>query len=152
MSQLAKGMIGLGVVIGSLFGINSASAAPKYPGLHEALYELREARTELKTAAHDFGGHREKALKDIDAAITQIEKALESQGDLNVKGEKDRDRDRYNKYPNHPHIHHAIHELGVAKVELKEAKHDFGGHREKAIKDIDAAIDQLSLALKFAKK
>src|SRR6516225_1875614 len=37
------------------------------------------------------------------------------------------------KGPHHPHMHHALHELKEARVELKEAAHDFGGHREKAL-------------------
>jgi hypothetical protein len=52
----------------------------------------------------------------------------------------------------HPHIHAAIHELKHAHKELKEANHDFGGHREKALKDIDAAIKQLEECLKHDKK
>jgi hypothetical protein len=44
--------------------------------MHHALHELREAHTELKEAKHDFGGHREKALHDVNHAIEQIEEAL----------------------------------------------------------------------------
>jgi hypothetical protein len=126
--------------------------APKHLALHRALHELREARTELREAAHDFGGHRAKALEATEGAIKQIDRALEAAGD-NIKGaELKHDPDRYKKYKHHPRIHHAIHELREARHELKEAKHDFGGHREKAIKDIDYAIEQLELALKFASK
>ena len=49
-------------------------------------------------------------------------------------------------------IHHAIHELKEARTELKEAKHDFGGHREAALRDVNYAIEQLELALKHARK
>jgi hypothetical protein len=56
-----------------------------HPHLHHALRELREVRTELKESPHDFGGHREKALKATDAAIAQIDKALKGAGD-NIKG------------------------------------------------------------------
>jgi len=52
----------------------------------------------------------------------------------------------------HPHIHHAIHELREAKKELKEADHDFKGHREDALKACDKAIEQLELALKADEK
>ena len=49
----------------------------------------------------------------------------------------------------HPHIHHALAELREARRELKEADHDFGGHRKEALEATDAAIRQLERALKF---
>jgi hypothetical protein len=48
----------------------------RHPHLRKALHELREARKELKTAAHDFGGHRVEAIEAIDVAIKQLEVAL----------------------------------------------------------------------------
>lgn len=52
----------------------------------------------------------------------------------------------------HPHLNTSIEELREARKELKEAPHDFGGHREAAIRAVDAAIEQLELAKKFANK
>lgn len=49
----------------------------------------------------------------------------------------------------HPEIHDAIHALEVARAHLKEARHDFGGHREAALAACDEAIKQLKLALEF---
>lgn len=49
----------------------------------------------------------------------------------------------------HPHIRSAIHELREARRELKEADHDFGGHRVAALAATDEAIKQLQMALKF---
>jgi hypothetical protein len=43
-----------------------------HPHIHGAVVELEAARQELKTAAHDFGGHRVEAMKAIDAAIRQL--------------------------------------------------------------------------------
>ena len=55
----------------------SADAQPgKRWHMHIAVDELREARKELKESAHDFGGHREKAILAIDEAIIQIEKTI----------------------------------------------------------------------------
>jgi hypothetical protein len=143
-------------IAASVFGFvlcvapSGAAGAPRHAHLHHSLRELREARTELKEAAHDFGGHRVKALEAVDAAIKQIDAALRATGD-NIKGGKV-DADIYKKYTHHPHIHHAIHELREARTELREARHNFGGHREAAIRDINYAIEQLELALKFARK
>ncbi len=51
----------------------------------------------------------------------------------------------------HPRIRHAIAALHEAKVEMKAAAHDFGGHRVAAIKACDDAIEQLKLALQYDK-
>jgi hypothetical protein len=47
----------------------------------------------------------------------------------------------------HPEILHALKSLRAAHHELKEAKHDFGGHREEAIRAVDEAIKQLEICL-----
>jgi hypothetical protein len=51
----------------------------------------------------------------------------------------------------HPHIHAAVGALEAAQQELKEAAHDFCGHRAQALKDTDAALRQLRLAVQCAK-
>jgi len=63
---------------------------------------------------------------------------------------QDNDRDRGRE--RHPHIRGAIKELQEAKRELQTASHDFGGHREDAVKAVDEAIHQLQLALQYDKK
>jgi len=52
----------------------------------------------------------------------------------------------------HPHIHRALRELREARIELKEADHDFGGHRKEALEAVDRAIRQLDRALRFDRK
>lgn len=52
----------------------------------------------------------------------------------------------------HPEINAAIRALEVARLHLQRAAHDFGGHRVKAIRAIDAALVQLKLALKYDKE
>ena len=51
----------------------------------------------------------------------------------------------------HPQIMAAIRALEAAKLHLRRASHDFGGHRVKAIRAIDAALVQLKLALEYDK-
>jgi len=53
-----------------------------------------------------------------------------------------------NDHPYH-HFHHALWELRDARKELEEAKHDFGGHREKALHAVKGAIKQLELILAY---
>jgi hypothetical protein len=143
-------LLSLCVCCGVLLAAGPQASVPvtKHPRLHFALHELREARRELKEAAHDFGGHRLKALEAVEAAIVQVKKCLEAVGEkptgLAPKAEV------YKKYKHFPHIHHALHELREAKHALEKAPHDFGGHRLQAIRDIDRAIHQLEEAIRFA--
>lgn len=51
------------------------------------------------------------------------------------------------QHPHH-HYHHALWELRDARKELQEAKHDFAGHKEKALAAINDAIKQIDLILK----
>ncbi len=125
------------------------AAAEEHPRLHTALYELRQARTELKEAKHDFGGHRAKALEALDTAINQIDKALKAVDD-NVKGTPP-DKEVYKEYANHPHIRRALAVAKDAKTELKEAAHDYKGRRKEAIEALNAVINQLEKALQYAK-
>ena len=51
----------------------------------------------------------------------------------------------------HPEIHAAIESLEHARAHMKEARHDFGGHREKALRATDEAIRQLKICEGFDK-
>ena len=53
--------------------------------------------------------------------------------------------------PRHPHIRAAVDALATAQQELKEAAHDFCGHRADALRDTDAALRQLRLAMACAR-
>lgn len=52
-------------------------ANEQHPHIRAAIRELREARKELETAAHDFGGHRKEAIEAVDNAIKQLQEALQ---------------------------------------------------------------------------
>jgi hypothetical protein len=55
----------------------AAAAAEKHHHIHEAIDALRAARADLMEASHDFGGHREEAVRSIDASIHQLEICLQ---------------------------------------------------------------------------
>jgi hypothetical protein len=62
-----------------LVAVAASGAEPpkeRHPHIHAAIRELREAKRDLEKADHDFGGHRVEAIKAIDHAIVQLEKAL----------------------------------------------------------------------------
>lgn len=52
----------------------------------------------------------------------------------------------------HPEIRKAIDALERAKTDMKNASHDFGGHRVNAIAACDRAIEQLKLALQYDRR
>jgi hypothetical protein len=134
----------------ALLGLGAPrAAAEEHPRMHTALYEMRHARTELKEAAHDFGGHRVKALEALEVAINQVDKALRAVGD-NAKG-SDPGKDVYKEYANHPHIRRALAEAREARKELREAAHEYKGHREKAVLALDEVVVQLERALRHAR-
>jgi hypothetical protein len=127
----------------------TASAAPRYPRLHQALFELTEARAELQGAKHDFGGHRKAAVRDIDAAIFEVRASLKAIGDPYTRWE--RVKKHYEGYRNHPHLRHAEVALREARKELEAAPHDFKGHRPRAVRDINAALRQVEECIRHVR-
>jgi hypothetical protein len=83
-NRLGAIVLASGIALGGMCTLvcPTASADPgrekleHHPHLRRSLHELREARKELQTADHDFGGHRVKAIEAVDVAIKQIEVAL----------------------------------------------------------------------------
>src|ERR1035441_6100873 len=52
----------------------AATATPEpHPHITEALEAMRNAKHHLETAAHDFHGHRVKAIEHLDQAIHEAE-------------------------------------------------------------------------------
>jgi hypothetical protein len=134
---------------------SSAPAAEKsglyHPShIHHALHELRLARHEIREANHDFGGHRVVALRATDDAIRHLEALVNHphhrQHSANLKSHPN-DHHRHTS-----HIHHALHELRLARVELHESRYDFGGQKAIALADIDIAIEQLAHIVRHYRK
>jgi hypothetical protein len=51
----------------------AAPAPPPHPQIQAAIYSLQQARLHLMEASHDFGGHRQDAVKSIDSALRQLQ-------------------------------------------------------------------------------
>lgn len=49
----------------------------RHPSIRSALRELRNAEEYMRRAEHDFCGHRREALQSTNAAIRQLELAVE---------------------------------------------------------------------------
>jgi hypothetical protein len=82
---LTAGLLTMSPTLMSAAGAPPAAPNPQvlkgsqeqHPHIRAALRELREARRELETAAHDFGGHRKEAIEAVDNAIKQLQQALQ---------------------------------------------------------------------------
>jgi len=114
--------------------------AERHP-MRRAVIALEEARNHLQRAAHDFHGHRELALKLCDAALRQLHEALAHE--VVVVPRPAPAVVRVEVAETQAPLHHAIHELELAVVFMRAEPHNFGGHKEAAIRDSEAAIGQL---------
>lgn len=68
--------VGIALVIGA--AAIPVLAYEQHPDLQAALQRLRQARYELSHASHDFSGYRERALQETDRAISDTQRALQS--------------------------------------------------------------------------
>jgi hypothetical protein len=83
--------VGAGALLGAagvtgLFGTSATAmgedraerrAERQYPKIHNALDALRSAREELNVAGNDFHGHKDAAIRAVDAAIRQLQVLVE---------------------------------------------------------------------------
>ena len=78
--SFAAGVVFTLAVLLSFSLTTRVNAAPqqRYPEMHAALRHLEQARDALTNAAHDFHGHRAKALEHTGKAIEEVNKALEA--------------------------------------------------------------------------
>ena len=75
----------VGLVFGVLLTIGGASVYGQneremHPRLASAIAALKDARSYLVAAPHDFGGHKADAIRATDDAIRQLEFALRYRG------------------------------------------------------------------------
>ena len=68
-----------GIVAGLLLStgaVGSAQSAKEYPHIEAAQEALKKAASELEAGAHNFGGHRAKALKLVKQAQAELREAI----------------------------------------------------------------------------
>ncbi len=67
---IALATLGLGI------GAGAALAAANQPHMTNALAALQTAKAELQVARQDKGGHRAKALGEVNQAITEVQAGI----------------------------------------------------------------------------
>ena len=103
-----------------------SKAAPQSVAVTQAATPLQEAYALLKVADHDYKGHRVKAMKQIEAALGELGGKISSQG------------------RNHEPQGTSDAQLRAAQGLLEQARAGLSG---KALKHVQAAISQISIAL-----
>ena len=123
----------------------AAHTASTQPHFDEAYRLLRRSHYVLNHSCHKLGGHRAEAIKQIELALGEVQAGItlnhgtmptvEESGDIHAtQGQV------------HPYIHDALRQCKEAKAQLQSAQAS-GGHRDKAIQYIDAAIVHLQAAV-----
>lgn len=137
--------VGLMVV---LTGATAGARTPQHiPQIHHAYRKLTRAQYVLEHSCRHLGGHRVAALRHVEAALSELRlSARKVHASLPVINESG----RIANIPGntHPRIQDAINLCREAKRHLSDAAHDFGGHRVKAIRQIDYALAQLRHAMR----
>ena len=130
--------------------------------LHHAIGVLRSAKRTLEKADHDYGGHRVAAIRDINKAIHQLQLTVKhghKKGTGTKKGTGVKKGPRTGKGPRQPEpqavsdaqLAQSIPVLKKTNTGLQHTKHDYGGHRARAVSDLRAAVHQLETALKYSR-
>jgi hypothetical protein len=127
------------------------------PAMQAALVALQGAQTELNAAMADKGGHREKALASVQEAIDAVNAGAQyaaahadEVGEAEGPAETQPVDEEVAGAANQPHMGQAIVDLREARKQLRDAKHDKGGFRKRALASVQQAIDEVKAGIAFA--
>lgn len=146
-----------------------------HPCMRAAAMKLMRARAFLQHAAHDYSGHRQAAVQDVNQALEQIELGVQSDTEtasaggagnpewLNPHGPRWNRSERPGPYAQggggehfprrpggtepHPEMNRALRALNAAKTALGRCDRDFHGHRAAAAQQVDAAVQQVQAGI-----
>ena len=113
-----------------------------HPKLEAAHDSLKEAKEYLEASSHNYHGHREAAVKALDYALHQIRICAEE-----ADARDNFDRTPPKEFADHPKLHHAKEQVKAAREYLFESKHNYRGHKDEAIKALDAAVHHIQICL-----
>ncbi|MDT5271724.1 MAG: hypothetical protein QOH49_3910 [Acidobacteriota bacterium] len=127
--------------VAALFVASVAAAAyvPDQPRMQAARADLQAARAQLRNASTDKGGHRNRAIEHVDAALAEVAAGIRF----------DRRHDDESALPDQPHMQAALDKLQDARSNLEAASDDKGGHRVKALDHVNKAIDEVKKGIEY---
>lgn len=125
------------------------------PMMTAARNDLNKAEKSLRKATADKGGHRERAMNLISQAINEVNRGIEY--DRNTPGDRRRPRRNNNFDENNfvaasfdqPNMKAAKKYLEDALNHLQRVVADKGGHRERAMDLVRAAIGEVNKGIAF---
>ena len=149
-------MVSLAACGGSQPMVAGPAADNGQPKMQAALAALQAAQTELQAAEPNKGGFREEALKDVAAAIDQVNQGRayaaahptevgEGEGAAEVEPVDEVVKDAGTQ----PHMGQAMVDLREARKQLWHAKHDKGGFRKQALESIKLAMQATHKGIEF---
>jgi len=125
----------------------SMAGGEAHPLIKRALGALQAAKSDLQNAAHDYCGHRVEALEATNAAISELQQALDCADRHSAADGFAMEESGASSPERHPNINRAITALGAAEGDLQNAARDYCGHRVKALDATRGALNQLRLAV-----
>ncbi len=75
MKFISGMVVGIMLCVGA-FTLSAQSGRAMHPRIATAIDALKDARAYMRDAPHDFGGHKESAIRACDDAIRQLQFAL----------------------------------------------------------------------------
>jgi len=139
-----------GSVSGALWAQAKAPAKQEeiFPNMDPALSLLKQAQSELQKGAEDFGGHRETALQHVNAALTDVQTAIDTflkehptpAGVRNVVPLEPVPAKPGDPFP---HMDNALRLLQKAQAHLSAAWHQYHGKEKDALIHVNAAIAEV---------
>jgi hypothetical protein len=135
------------VSVAMLVPTQTIAGGEAHPLIKRALSALQAAKTDLQNAAHDYCGHRVEALEATNAAISELQQALDCADRHSAADGFEMEESGASSAERHPNINRAISALGAAEADLQNAARDYCGHRVKALDATHGALNQLRLAV-----
>jgi hypothetical protein len=141
------------------YGQQVGSGSVDHPMIRDAQKDLQQARNALSQAAPQFAGHREKALEHVNAAMQELDQALQyaaQQGQGTPNPYNTANNQGYVQpmssanNSNYPNMADAQRALDAARNALQQASNQFGGHKQNALQHIDQAFQEINLGIQAA--
>ncbi len=125
-----------------LAAVAAFAAAPDQPRMQAARADLQAARARLRNATADKGGHRARALEQVDAALSEVAAGIRFDRRHEEEGAAP-------PSPDQPRMRAALERLQSARSSLEAANDDKGGHRVKALEHVNRAIDEVKKGIEY---
>jgi hypothetical protein len=136
---------------------DTAAEQSRYPAIQAGAKHLQKAIAVLKKGADKFEGHRVAAIKHVREALTELDDAVGFADNKDKTGKKTKAifepgrGELAASQSKYPAIRGGANQVIDAGKALDKGVDRFGGHRVKALKALNSALDELETAVKSGK-